>query len=330
MTAPLATVGILSIGSMGLGIAKLLVAHNYRVLTNVSNRSPATRARAESAYLDLVDTDADLVAHCDYILSIVPPRDAVATASRIIDALNITPSLRAHSATPLYFLDLNAISPKTVSSIAKAFSQRTPNVRFIDGGIIGGPPSQSGADAAWIKPGIPLSGPHPLNKAIPSGAHLTETLNTRYLDDKIGSASGLKCCFASMAKGMIALSLQAFSTAESLGVLPHLQSYLKVYNVKGGELAERGIVGCPPKAYRWVDEMRQIGECFEVDGGWPEQARVFREIAGVYEELAKVVETRGGTEGMGDVHGAIAAIGDGLKEGKKEKPTVEELEQDDR
>ena len=38
---PLATVGIASIGDMGLGIAKLLSAHNYTVLTNVSGRRSA-------------------------------------------------------------------------------------------------------------------------------------------------------------------------------------------------------------------------------------------------------------------------------------------------
>jgi len=38
MASTLATVGILSIGEMGLGIAKLLVTHNYRVVTNVTGR----------------------------------------------------------------------------------------------------------------------------------------------------------------------------------------------------------------------------------------------------------------------------------------------------
>jgi hypothetical protein len=33
--APLATVGILSIGEMGMGIAVMLIAHNYRVVTNI-------------------------------------------------------------------------------------------------------------------------------------------------------------------------------------------------------------------------------------------------------------------------------------------------------
>ena len=34
----LATCGILSIGDMGLGIAKLLIANNYKVVTNASDR----------------------------------------------------------------------------------------------------------------------------------------------------------------------------------------------------------------------------------------------------------------------------------------------------
>ncbi len=38
MSSTLATVGILSIGEMGLGIAKLLIAHNYRVVTNLAGR----------------------------------------------------------------------------------------------------------------------------------------------------------------------------------------------------------------------------------------------------------------------------------------------------
>jgi hypothetical protein len=38
MSPTLATVGVLSIGEMGSGIAKLLVAHNYRVVTNITGR----------------------------------------------------------------------------------------------------------------------------------------------------------------------------------------------------------------------------------------------------------------------------------------------------
>lgn len=38
MAKPLATVGILSIGDMGLGVAKLLLAHGFDVVTNITGR----------------------------------------------------------------------------------------------------------------------------------------------------------------------------------------------------------------------------------------------------------------------------------------------------
>ena len=42
MAAPLAKIGILSIGEMGMGIAKLLAAHGFSVATNGSGRRSAT------------------------------------------------------------------------------------------------------------------------------------------------------------------------------------------------------------------------------------------------------------------------------------------------
>lgn len=311
MSTPLATVGILSIGQMGLGIAKLLVAHNYHVLSNVTDRSPATQARAQEAKLGLVETDVELVAQSDYILSIVPPKDAVSTGARIIKALNEKPAPRQASASPLYYLELNAVSPSTASTIATMFQEQTANVRFVDGGIIGGPPTPS-SDSTWKRPGLPLSGPFPLHEAPTSGAHLAEVLNTNYLGARIGSASGLKCCFAGLAKGFTALAIQSFTTAASLDVLPALQKYLDEYNPQGGERARNGIVGCPSKAYRWVEEMHQIAGCFAHDGGWADQAKIFREVAGVYEGLAQVVERRGGTDGMGNVDGVVSALQEGL------------------
>jgi hypothetical protein len=315
---------------MGLGVAKLLVAHNYRVLTNVSDRSTATQKRAQDAQLGLVPNDIELVAKSDYILSIVPPSDAVAIAGRIIDALNSSPTPRQSPASPLYYLDLNAVSPNTVNSIAEAFKQQAPGVRFIDGGIIGGPPSPSPDSTSWKRPGIPLSGPHALHDAPLSGKHLAETLNTTYQGTEIGSASGLKCCFAALSKGFTALALQSFGTASTLGVLPSLLKYLDEYNPQARQKAEKGIVGCPSKAYRWVEEMNQIGECFAVDGGWAEQAKVFREIAGVYEGLAKVVEAKGGAEGLKSAENVVDTLGDGLRRKKRgRRMSVEELDVDE-
>lgn len=146
-----------------------------------------------------------------------------------------------------------------------------------------------------------------------SGPHLASTLNTQFLSPAIGTASGLKCAFASLSKGFIALALQSYSTADALGVLPQLQSYIAQYNPSAKDRAEKGITGCPKKAYRWVEEMRQIGECFAQEGGWADEANMFRGVAGVYEGLADVVERRGGTEGMGELEGALEALVRGMK-----------------
>lgn len=329
---PHATIAILSIGSMGLGIASLLQAQNYHVLSNVSDRSVATRSRAESAGIECVTTDDELVRRADYILSIVPPRDAVATAKRVQDAVLREEEHQRQSRSPdptdqksLYFLDLNAISPKTAKTIHASFASRTPSIRFIDGGIIGGPPtlltpSPSADQQVWKKPGVPLSGHHTLPP------HLHDVLNARHLDTTIGSASGLKCCFAALSKGFTALALQSFTTARRLGVYDPLQRYLDEYNPAGAQKARAGVVGCTGKAYRWVEEMRMIGECFG-DGGWGSggeedggggknsgkgTAEVFREIAGVFQTLADVVE-REGTGGMGDVEGVTEVLGRGLR-----------------
>lgn len=115
-----------------------------------------------------------------------------------------------------------------------------------------------------------------------------------------------------------ALALQSFTTAESLGVLPQLQGYIAQYNPSIKDRVEKSIVGCPPKAYRWVEEMNQIGQCFEAEGGWPESANVFRNVANVYEQLALAVERKGGPEEMGDLPGALSALSESLKSGHEE------------
>ena len=76
MPPPHATIAILSIGQMGLGISSLLLAHNFHVITNVSARSAATKERARSAGIEQLASDEDLVMQADYVLSIVPPVDA--------------------------------------------------------------------------------------------------------------------------------------------------------------------------------------------------------------------------------------------------------------
>ncbi|KAH7031584.1 6-phosphogluconate dehydrogenase [Microdochium trichocladiopsis] len=329
--APLAKIGILSIGDMGMGIAKLLVANGFAVATNGKGRSNDTIDRAKAAKVELLNSDEDLCEQCAVILSVVPPRDAVATAQRIIDAAITGPFPRkaTDGKEPLYFADLNAVAPSTIKSIAELFdkaSSKRPEtaVRFIDGSIIGGPPAlaKPAADAAWKRPSIPTSGPHSIGSISDFGPKLSTTLNMRHISPTIGAASGLKMCFASLSKGFTALAIQSFTTASRLGVLDELTSELATHSPASLKTAQFGLTGMPPKAYRWVREMEEINRTFEEEGGFQAGRHdIFGAVAEVYKSVAE--ETVLGEEKIGkrkrgqDAADVAAAMAEGLEKRKK-------------
>lgn len=91
-------------------------------------------------------------------------------------------------------------------------------------------------------------------------------------------------CFASMTKGFTAIAIQSFTTAQKLGVLPELQQHLVEYSPRTGQLAEKGLIGMPPKAYRWVREMEEIADTFHEEGGFDSDmfsgaSEIFRTVA---------------------------------------------------
>ena len=230
--------------------------------------SQSTQERARSAAVELLSTDVELVEKSDYILSIVPPRDAIQIASRIGAALE---SAKRRQSTPLYFLDLNAISPLTAKKVIAELPSDRSLLRVIDGGILGGPPkvTDNGDKAqSWYKPAVVVSGPDPLASAPVNGENLAEVLNFKHIHSDLGPASGLKMCFAAMNKGFTAIAIQSFTTAKQLGVLPELQGQLQAFNPIMGNIAERSLTIMPPKAYRWVEEMNQIAETMEQFGGF--------------------------------------------------------------
>ncbi|KAI1755288.1 6-phosphogluconate dehydrogenase [Xylaria castorea] len=330
MALPAAKIGVISIGDMGMGIAKLLIANGFSVATNCKGRSNDTIERAKSAQVEVYKSDEHLAEACDVILSVVPPRDAAATAQRIVDA--VTGPFRRSE--PLFFADLNAVAPSTTKTIAALFEQTRGQVRFIDGAIIGGPPkpaaaadasgsasSSTGQPAAagWSVPSIPMSGPYKISEIPGYGEKLSTALNARHISDEIGAASGLKMCFASLTKGFTSLAIQSFTTAKRLGVLDELQGELQGLVPAHWKAAERGVIGMAPKAYRWVKEMEEIAVTFDEEGGFPPD--LFRGVAGVYRAVAE--DTVLGEEKVGkrkrgtDVDDMAAAMAEGLENKRK-------------
>ncbi|KAK7745511.1 hypothetical protein SLS53_003010 [Cytospora paraplurivora] len=289
-TSP-ATIGILSIGDMGMGVAKLLVAKGFSVATNGSGRSKDTLERVKAAQVTDLRSDADLVRKCDVILSIVPPRDAQATAQRIIDAMQLVTKEKP----PLYLADLNAVAPSTVKAIAKAIENAQVPITLIDGAFLGGPPHpndgthSSGAPTTavgdWNLPSIPTSGPVRIADIPGYGARLAEALNVKHISQDIGASSGLKMCFASLAKGYSAIAVQSFTTAHRLGVLDSLKEAMQEIVPARVKQTEDALVGMPPKAYRWVREMEEISKTHAEEGGFEED--LFKGAAGVFKAVAE-------------------------------------------
>lgn len=149
----------------------------------------------------------------------------------------------------LCYLDLNAISPARARNIEELLTHGSSHIRFIDGGIIGGPPKLQ-EDGTWKVPSIPLSGPIKLSDAVDGGDEITKILNARHIGSEVGTASGLKMCFASLSKGFTALAIQSYSTASNLGVLAELQAELDMFSPGVRTRAENGLVSMAPKAYR--------------------------------------------------------------------------------
>jgi hypothetical protein len=71
----------------------------------------------------------------DFILSILPPGDALSFAQRFV------PALTASNAKPVY-VECNAINPVTVEQVAKVIAPT--GCPFVDAGIIGQPPKPGG------------------------------------------------------------------------------------------------------------------------------------------------------------------------------------------
>lgn len=129
-------VAVVAAGEMGAAVAARLVKHGLSVYTTLEGRSNATRKRAADAGIQDVPFD-ELASRAEWVLSILPPSEAFTFAQRFVNT-TISSAIRKDK---LIFVDCNAVSPKTTKRIASLFEPTF--IRFVDAGIIGGPPSDT-------------------------------------------------------------------------------------------------------------------------------------------------------------------------------------------
>jgi len=257
-------VAVIAPGMMGAAVGKRLVDNGVKVLTSLNGRSQETAARAKAA--GLIAASDEEIAGTDFILSILPPGDAVALAERF------QPALKASNAKPVY-VDCNAINPKTVDRVAAVIAPT--DCPFVDSGIIGSPPKPGDAGPRFY-----ASGP-----AAPRFATLRQYgLDVRVLDGATSAASALKMSYAGITKGTQAIGAAMMLAATRAGSADALFAELSSSQKEMFAWFKRGLSLMPPKAYRWIAEMHEIAGFVGQD---PAAKDLYEGAAHFYERIAE-------------------------------------------
>ncbi|KAI0823702.1 6-phosphogluconate dehydrogenase C-terminal domain-like protein [Trametes gibbosa] len=274
------TIAVIAPGAMGAAVGYQFTKSGCTVLTTLEGRSPATIERARAAGMQDASL-ADIAKRAEWVLSILPPSSALALAVSFQKAYG-----EAGGSRNLAFVDCNAVSPTTVKGIARVFEGSA--VRFLDAGIVGGPPSDT------YKPAFYAS-------AEPEDADLLDefaglekwglrVVLLRGEGAGVGDASALKMSYAGLSKGFIGLAstmilaAHASSPATAQALLHELgDSQTQVL-----ERISRSIPGMLPKAYRWVGEMEEISS-FVREGLGEGEAHIHHGFAYLFERVQKAL-----------------------------------------
>jgi 3-hydroxyisobutyrate dehydrogenase-like beta-hydroxyacid dehydrogenase len=266
------TIGLVGVGAMGAGIGGSLVAAGSRVVAVLSDRTVASRARAAEAGIEGVDDLPALIAQSDIVLSIVPPGVASAVADETARAAeNLGAEGTGIEGT--VFVDCNAISPGRSRQIAATLD--TVGLRYVDGGLIGAPPSPGRPTALY------LSGE---GGDVVADALRTPEIRAEWLGpEPAAAASALKISYAAWTKGLNALVLSIRALAQAEGVDAAL-----IAEWQRSQPAALAAVDRAPataeKAWRWVAEMQEIATSLD-EAGLPGGA--FLSAAEVYRRLER-------------------------------------------
>lgn len=261
-------VAVIAPGAMGAAVGKRLADHGIKVLTSLRGRSQSTAVRASEA--GMTEASDEQIAAADFVLSILPPGDALSLAERF------APALRASNSKPVY-VDCNAINPATVERVAAAIAPT--GSPFVDAGIIGAPPKDNDAGPRFYASG---------SAALRFATLRQHGLDVRVLEGAPGVASALKMSYAGITKGT-----QAIGAAMMLAALraSSAEALLKELSFSQHEMLtqfQQQLPMMPAKAYRWVAEMREIAGFVGAD---PAARQLYEGAAHFYEQIAEDFNT---------------------------------------
>ncbi len=255
-------IALLNPGAMGATIGAALVRSGHKVKWLSPGRSEATAARAAEAGLSAAGSLGEIAASCEGLISVCPPGAAREVAEAVMAA--------GYGGV---YLDANAIAPATARGLATLIGDQ-----FVDGGIIGPPARHPGSTRLYLSGAL---------AATVQSWFAEPVLGVSVVDDRAGSASALKMCYAAYTKGSSALLLAVRALAEAEGVTKTLLREWDLSQPDLGKRSEGAARGTAPKAWRFVGEMEEIAATFEarqLPGGFHQAAAdVYRRMSALKE-----------------------------------------------
>ncbi len=245
---PFKTIAVIGTGDMGSAVGRVLAAHGYRVITDLTGRSDHSAQLAADAGIVNAGSLAAVVTEAELLLSIMPPAAAMAFADAVADTLS-------KNSTSLLYVDCNAISPDKTQRIGRLIS--ADGGRYLDAGIIGAAPG-----ASELPPRFYVSG---------ADAELFRELDgkgmeVKVMGDEIGRASAIKMTFAALTKGTNALRTAVLLAGERMGVGRELREEFHYRLPREYEQMSLRVPYLAADAGRWSGEMLEIEETFRSAG----------------------------------------------------------------
>jgi 3-hydroxyisobutyrate dehydrogenase-like beta-hydroxyacid dehydrogenase len=196
-------IGFVGFGEAGYHIAKglrgagLPQIYAFDVHTYTPGRGVKIRERAHKTDVTLCESNAQLAAACDVLLSTVPADQAEVAAEQTVP----------HLTQQHIYADLNSISPSLKQNIARLIE--TSGARFVEIAIMSPVPPHLHRVPMF------LGGPHArqlVGLLAPFGMKL------EIISEQIGSASATKMCRSIVVKGLEALLFECVLAAVPYGV----------------------------------------------------------------------------------------------------------------
>ena len=266
----MSVIAVIAQGMMGAGVGRRLHESGAKVRTLLTGRSGNSAERARAAGMEPAADETALLKGADFFLSILPPGEAEALASRLALALT------ALAKKPVY-VDCNAVSPQTAIRIAEIVAPTGAD--FVDAGIIGGPPRPG------YSPTIYASGPRAGQTAV-----LRDWgIDWRVIDGPVGAASALKMSYAGITKGTTAIAAAMLWGAARAGCGEALIAELTESQPEMLARMRGGIPRMYDKAYRWVAEMEEISDFLSEN---PASRDIYDAVARLYADLAEAFDEK--------------------------------------